>query len=78
MLKSISRFCPGWLRELFSPITVRFMDTDDLMATMEMMELIANKPWLERNDDTDALAKRMQILIGRELLRRGVRFWSEW
>jgi hypothetical protein len=75
---NIVRLIPSRLREFFSPITVRFMDTDGLMATMEMMELIANKPWLERNDNTDAIAKRMQILIGRELLRRGVRFWSEW
>ena len=75
---NIVRLIPSRFREFFSPITVRFMDTDGLMATMEMMELIANKPWLERDDDTDALAKRMQILIGRELLRRGVRFWSEW
>jgi hypothetical protein len=77
-MEKIIKLIPSWLREFVSPITVRFMDTDGLMATMEMMELIANKPWLERNEDTDALAKRMQILIGRELLRRGVRFWSEW
>jgi hypothetical protein len=77
-MEKIINLFPSWLREFVSPITVRFMDTDGLMATMEMMELIANKPWLERNEDTDALAKRMQILIGRELLRRGVRFWSEW
>jgi hypothetical protein len=77
-MEKIIKLFPSWLREFVSPITVRFMDTDGLMATMEMMELIANKPWLERNEDTDAIAKRMQILIGRELLRRGVRFWSEW
>jgi hypothetical protein len=76
--KILSYIIPESMREFFSPVTVRFMKTDDLQETMEFLEAAANKPWLERSDSVDEMVTRMQILIGRELLRRNVRFWREW
>lgn len=71
------RFIPHSIREFVAPITVRFFDTEDLLDTMAAMEAVLDRPWLERNDNTDRLAIKMQMLIGRELLRRKVRFWVQ-
>lgn len=71
------KFIPASIREFIAPVTVRFVDTDALLATMYAMESVLDRPWIERNEDADAIAMKMQKLIGRELLRRGVRFWME-
>lgn len=71
------RFIPNCIRELVAPITVRFLDTEGLLDTMAAMEAVLERPWIERDEDTDALATKMQMLIGRELIRRKIRFWKE-
>lgn len=73
----MTRFIPACVRGFFAPVTVRFFDTEDLLATMAAMEAVLDRPWIERNEDTDNLAIKMQMLIGRELIRRKVRFWKE-
>lgn len=73
----MTRFIPDFVREFFAPVTVRFFDTEDLLDTMAAMEAVLERPWLERDESTDALAIKMQMLIGRELIRRKIRFWKE-
>jgi hypothetical protein len=73
----IRRFFPDFLRSWIAPVTVRFAETEDLQDTMALLQAAADKPRLERSDSLDATVERMQVLIGRELLRRGVRFWME-
>lgn len=71
------RFIPSCLREFFAPITIRFFKTEDLLDTMGAMEVLLERPLIERSEHTDEIAMKMQMLIGRELLRRKVRFWEE-
>jgi hypothetical protein len=61
------------IRQLFAPITIRFQTTDDLEATLFFLS--------ECNRDklSDRLVKnvaRMEKLIAKELIRRGVKIWE--
>lgn len=74
---NILRFIPCSVREFLAPITVRFFDTEDLLDTMVAMEAVLERSWIDRNESTDQLAERTQMIVGRELIRRKVRFWKE-
>ena len=59
----------AFFRKLFAPITIRYLDTDDLQETLSMLGMV------EREKIGPTLA-RTEKLIARELIRRGVRFWE--
>jgi len=61
------------LKQLFAPIVIRFQSSDDLEAALFFLS--------ECNRDklSDRLVKqadRMQKLIAKELIRRGVKIWE--
>ena len=74
MINFIRRFCPDWLRQAIAPITLRFVDTNGLMETMNFLDM-ANRDKLEAS--TLKFMDRTQMLIAKELIRRGVPFWKD-
>lgn len=62
------------LRFMIAPITVRFLDTEDLLVTLSVLERA-----IEIKKGDKAFVKRTakaERLIARELIRRRVRFWA--
>lgn len=62
------------IRIFFAPITVRFLETDALIETMQFLDL-CNRDKLDSK--LAGFADRTQLVIAKELIRRKVRFWEQ-
>lgn len=63
----------AYIRYVFAPITIRFLPTDDLEATLDFLDM-CDKDKLE--PDLVKFVDRTQFIIAKELLRRGIRIWE--
>ena len=61
-------------RKLMAPIRLRFKDTQDLIAALDLVERACLQPG--KDDKIIADRKFAQLAMGRELIRRGVVFWA--
>ena len=71
--ETINKYIPDNLKKLLSPITVRFLSTEDIIETMEFVDMF-------NRDELDSsileTIDRTNIIMGKELLRRKVIFWD--
>lgn len=61
------------LRKLFAPVIVRFSKTDALIDALDMVERGYINPKCEVPREE---LERMLLVLGRELIRRKVIFWT--
>lgn len=61
------------IRMFFAPLIIRFKPTEDLEATLDFLDM-CDKSKLE--PDLVKFVDRTQLIIAKELLRRGVRIWE--
>ena len=62
-----------YIRHIFAPLIIRIQETSALKETMAFLEAC------DRSKLSPRLAKytdRLQFIIAKELLRRGVRIWE--
>ncbi len=63
----------SYARYVFAPLIIRFKSTEDLEATLDFLDM-CDKTKLEPK--LVKFVDRTQLIIAKELLRRGVRIWE--
>ena len=61
------------IRYFFAPIILRFKDTEALEETLNFLDMCDKK---KLEPDLVKFVDRTQMIIAKELLRRGVRIWE--
>jgi hypothetical protein len=72
-MKYVTKFVPSAIRPYIAPITMRFTETDELLAALDLLDCVDYD-----GDDKQMIkfARKASFQIANELVRRKVRFWE--